>query len=176
MTDKKSIHFIKLSLIYSFIISALFNHTIFTKLIEYFASSAGHSFFEVFFLILTFLVLWFLLAILFLLIGTRYILKPLIAFLLLASSIIFYYRQNYGVSVDEGIILSGFDSIKEKNFSEIYDLLGLKLIPIIIIMGIVPIIPLLFIKVIYPSFFKELFLRFCYYRFITINFSWLNFY
>ena len=160
MTDKKSIHFIKLSLIYSFIIAALFNHTIFTKLIEYFASSAGHSFFEVFFLILTFLVLWFLLAILFLLIGTRYILKPLIVFFLLASSIIFYYRQNYGVAVDEGIILSGFDSIKEKNFSEIYDLLGLKLIPIIMIMGIVPIIPLLFIKIIYPSFFKELFLRF----------------
>jgi lipid A ethanolaminephosphotransferase len=155
MNFKKNIHFIKLNFVYSFIIAAIFNHTIFVKLLKYFSSSIGHSVFEIFFLILTFLVLWFLLVILLLLIGTRFILKPLIGFLLIASSVIFYYRQNYGVAVDEGVILSGFDSIKERNFVEIYDLLGLKLLPIIIFMGIMPCIPLFYLKVEYPGIIKE---------------------
>jgi len=155
MNLKKNIHFVNLSLLYSFIIAALFNHTIFVKLVEYFSSSVGHSIFEIFFLILTFLVLWFLLVILLLLVGTRYILKPIIGFLLIASSVIFYYRQSYGVSVDEGVILSGFDSIKERNFVEIYDLLGLKLLPIVVFMGIVPCIPLFYLKVEYPGIIKE---------------------
>ncbi len=155
MNLNKNIHFVNLSLLYGFIIAALFNHTIFVKLVEYFSGSIGHSVFEIFFLILTFLVLWFLLVILLLLIGTRYILKPLIGFFLITSSVIFYYRQNYGVSVDEGVILSGFDSIKERNFVEIYDLLGLKLLPIMIFMGMVPCIPLFYLKVEYPGIIKE---------------------
>jgi len=155
MNLKKNIHFVSLSFLYSFIITALFNHTILIKLIEYFSSSIGHFIFKIFFLILTFLVLWFLLVILLLLIGTRYILKPLIGFFLIASSVIFYYRHYYGVIVDEGVIISGWDSIKEHNFEEIYDLLGTKLLIIVLLMGIVPSIPLFYLKIKYPNIIKE---------------------
>ena len=159
MIFKKNIHFVKLSLIYSFFIAALFNHTIFVKLYAYFSSSPGHSLFEIFFLTLVFLVLWLLLTIVLFLVGIRHALKPLIGILLITSSVVFYYRQVYGVSVDEQIILSAVDAFKENNFMEIRDLLSLKLLFIVVIMGMVPTIPLLFLKVYYPSVIKELLTR-----------------
>lgn len=159
MLEKRNINFTTLILIYSFVITALFNHTVFIKLNELFTVDFKYSSFEVFFLLLVFLTLFLLLVIFLLLTGTRYLLKPLIGFLLITSSIIFYYKQNYGISVDEGIILSGIDSIKEGNFVEITDLLSFKLLLFLIPMGFLPLIPLLFLRVIYPSVGKELLFR-----------------
>jgi lipid A ethanolaminephosphotransferase len=159
MIFKKNIHFVKLSLIYSFLIAVLFNYTVFSKLNFYFVNSPGHTLFESFFLLLVLLVLWSLLFIIFLILGMRYFLRPLIGFVLIMSSIIFYYKKTYGISVDEGIIVSGIDAFKEGNFNEIRDLFHYKIIAYIILMGIVPSIPLLFIRVKYPSLIKELITR-----------------
>jgi lipid A ethanolaminephosphotransferase len=96
---------------------------------------------------------------LFLILGTRFLLKPFIIIALLISTTVLYYKNVYGVTVHEEIILSAIDSVTEKNFNEINDLLTFKLLYLIILLTIIPSIPLFFIKVDYPFLLKEYAIR-----------------
>jgi len=142
---------------YALYVSLAFNQNVFSGLTKYFSTAAASTshIFEYFYILLFFLLILFSIVIFFLLVGTRYLLKPLILIILIISSILLYYQSIYGVSVHEEIILSGIDSVQENNFSEIHDLLSMKLFVLIFSMGIVPGIPLLFIKINYPFFIKE---------------------
>ncbi len=157
---KININFISLTIIYSLFITVFYNTEVFTILDSKFDTSSIHSeIFENFFYFLIFLVLFTYLFIFLILFGIRWALKPLIIFLLITSSFLLYFKNVYGVSVHEDIILSFSDSIIEKNFSEITDLLTLKLLFYIMLLGILPSLPLFFINIKFPSFKREFFLR-----------------
>ena len=153
-------HYLIIISLYVAYISIIFNYPIIAELNKFFDLSTAHSeIFEHFFYLLVILILFGLLFIFILLFGVRYLLKPIIILLLLCSSSIFYFRHTYGVAVDEGIILSLWDALVEGNTHEIYDLISVKLLLLIFILGIIPSIPLLFTTVTYPSFKKEIITR-----------------
>ena len=157
---KYQFHYLTVISLYALYITIVFNYPIIFELDKFFDLSTGHSeIFENLFFTLVFLVLFGLLFIFILLFGARYILKPLILILLLCSSSIFYYRQTYGVAVDEGIILSLLDAVIEGNTQEINDLISIKLVLLIFILGIIPSLPLFFATIIYPSVKKEILSR-----------------
>jgi len=158
---KFQLHYLSIINLYVFYIITIFNYPIIFELNKFFDLSPGHSeIFEYFFFILVILTLFGLLFIFILLFGTRYLLKPVIIFLLLCSSTIFYYKDTYGVAVDEGIILSLWDAIIEGNAHEIFDLISIKLLLLVLIFGIFPSILLFFTTINYPSFKKEIITRF----------------
>lgn len=157
------ISFVKVTFAYSLYIALVFNYPFLAKVHAIFEMRLHNSqFFEYFFLFLLTLTILFLLAILFFIFGTRYLLKPFIFLLLINSAIIAYYKKNYGVSVDEGIITSLFDSIIEKNYREVYDLLTNELFVQIVITALIPALPLYFIKIQYPKLLKEYVIRLSY--------------
>lgn len=157
------ISFVKVIFAYSLYIALVFNYPLLAKVHAMFEMYPHDSeFFEYFFLFLLALTILFLLAILFFIFGTRYLLKPFIFLLLINSAILAYYKKNYGVSVDEGIITSLFDSIIEKNYHEVYDLLTNELFVKIVITALIPALPLYFIKIQYPKLLKEYVIRVSY--------------
>jgi len=157
---KKNIHFLTLITAYSLFIIIVFNYDIFIELDQFFLKAGKHTeIFENFFYLLIFLVLFLYLFIFLIIFGIRPLLKPLISFLLITSSFLFYFKNVYGVSVHENIILSFVDAITEKNLSEITDLLSLKLLLYILIFGVLPSLTLLLFNVNYPSIKKEYFIR-----------------
>jgi glucan phosphoethanolaminetransferase (alkaline phosphatase superfamily) len=157
------ISFVKVIFAYSLYIALVFNYPLLAKVHDMFEMYPYDSeFFEYFFLFLLTLTILFLLAILFFIFGIRYLLKPFIFLLLINCAILAYYKKNYGVSVDEGIIISLFDSIIEKNYHEIYDLLSNELFVKIVITALIPAPSLYFIKIQYPKLLKEYFIRLSY--------------
>ncbi len=64
----------------------------------------------------------------------RYTLKPLLIFLLLMSSVITYFTSNFGVVIDEGMLLN----IIQTNAGESADLLSIKLALYVLLLGILP--------------------------------------
>ena len=145
---------------YSLYITLVFNYPLLKKLYAIFEIYPDNSkFFEYFFFFLVILTILILLSILLFIFGTRYLLKPFIFLLLINSAVITYYKKTYGVSVDEGIITSLFDSIIEKNVNEVRDLLNIKLFIMIAVTGLIPALPLFFIKIQYPGLLKEYVIR-----------------
>ena len=120
LKNEKKINFFKIIIFYSFFINLFFNFPLFEKVNDSLAlSSSANSFFHYYFLAFVFLATLFLLIILFLILGTRFLLKPFIIIALLISTTVLYYKNVYGVTVHEEIILSAIDSVTEKNFNEI---------------------------------------------------------
>lgn len=154
------VSFVKVIFGYSLYITLIFNYPLVRKLNNFFDISPGHlELFEYFFFFLVILTILSLLSILLFILGTRYLLKPLVLFLLMSSAIITYYKNTYGISVDEGIIASLFDAIVERNLGEIRDLLNIKLFLLVLITALIPSLPLFFIKIEYPKIMKEYVLR-----------------
>ena len=148
---------------YSLYITLVFNYPLLKKLYAIFEIYPDNSkFFEYFFFFLVILTILILLSILLFIFGTRYLLKPFIFLLLINSAVITYYKKTYGVSVDEGIITSLFDSIIEKNVNEVRDLLNIKLFIMIAVTGLITALPLFFIKIQYPGLLKEYIIRLSY--------------
>jgi lipid A ethanolaminephosphotransferase len=156
------ISFTKVILAYSFYITIIFNYSLLYPLSEGLNLSSSFELFNYFFIFLVYLTILFLTSIFLLIVGIRYLLKPTIFLLVLSCPIVAYYKEVYGISVDEGIIISLFDAIIEKNINEINDLLSAKLFITILLTAIVPLIPLFFIKIDYPSLLKEQAIRLSY--------------
>lgn len=154
------ISFTKIILIYSFYITVIFNFFVFEKINSNLQNSTKSIFFISYFYILVFLTLYFFLIIVFTTFGFRFFLKPLICIFLISSSVSFYFKIYYGINTNSEIILSFTDAIVEKNFTEIFDLLSLKLLMFIFFLGLLPFFPLLFIEIKYPKILKEFFMRF----------------
>jgi len=103
---------------------------------------------------ITFLIL------LILIIGQRYLLKPIIITLILFGAVAKYFKTNYGVLINDDIIVSTFHTFLERNYDELNDMLNLKFFTRIFIFVIMPSIFILKIKINYPSAFKnEIFQR-----------------
>ena len=154
------ISFSKIIFGYSIFIAFIFNSDLIEKLDKYFLSSSSHnSVFEIFFFFIIWSALVFFLSILLFILGGRYLLKPLVLILLLSATVISYYKQTYGIQVNQGIIESLLDAITEGNTGEIKDLLHIKLFISIVLTAVIPFIPLWFIKIHYPSLIRECVLR-----------------
>ncbi|WP_051453546.1 phosphoethanolamine transferase [Hippea sp. KM1] len=73
----------------------------------------------------------------------RYILKPFLSFLFIASAAAYYYMDEYGTIINSKMI----ENIFETDTKEVYDLLNIKLFLIILLVGIVPSVLLWMIKI-----------------------------
>lgn len=86
------------------------------------------------FLISVAIVLTCVIAILLLVVTNRYTLKPIAIVLLISSSLTSYFMQTYNVILDETMI----QNTLETNFNESMDLLTIKLLVYLIVLGLIP--------------------------------------
>jgi len=88
------------------------------------------------FLFVSSFVIWLFtfLSALLILVCYRYTIKPILIFLLITSAIAGYAANNYGIIINEHMIAS----IVETNSAETFDLLSVKLIIYVFLLGIVP--------------------------------------
>lgn len=81
-----------------------------------------------------------------------YLAKPLLAALLLTSSATNYFMFNLGVFIDSDMVRNAFETTTR----EAMDLMSLSAITWIFITGIIPVALLVFTKIEYKSFWREL--------------------
>jgi len=86
------------------------------------------------FIISLFIWLFSFLAIFLLLVSYRYSVKPILIFLLLVSSMVTYFANNYGIVIDDNMIANSM----ETNMAESMDLFSLKLVLYFLILGVIP--------------------------------------
>ena len=120
------IGFFKLTIIYSFLLTLFFNFHLHDYFEKVYSAQYSNEFQEYYFLFAGYFLIFASFASLFFLTGQRYLLKPLIILVILFSAVYYYFLNNLGVIIDEGIIQSTIDSFKEKNWGEINDVLTFK--------------------------------------------------
>jgi lipid A ethanolaminephosphotransferase len=94
-------------------------------------------------------------SILLLILGQKYVLKPLSIFLIILSSILSFYNHQFGVTVDEQMIINTLQT----DINEAKDLMSLGFFVQVFILGVAPSIFIYFIKIEYGSFKKDLLIR-----------------
>ena len=153
-----TIEYKKLIIISSIFIALLFNY----DFVSYYFSFKNNHFnfhnwyfvFGLYFLIISFLNFFILVF------GQRYLLKPIIITLFIIGAIAKYFKSNYGVLINDDVIVSTFHTFIEKNYAELNDILNLKFFISILIFAIIPSLFIFRIKVNYPSsFIKEIIQR-----------------
>ena len=147
---------IKLILLVSLFITTAYNQVLFTKLTErldlFTLQGGGYALtlFSIIFLILVLIQLVF---------GLRFLLKPVIIFLLLSSATLSYFSQQLGVIFDVDMMRNVVETIKDNNQQEATELISPPLIKHILLYGVLPSIFILLINVSFKPFFKESFRR-----------------
>jgi len=152
------ISYFKTILIFSLYLTFFFNF----HLLDYFLENNNlqySSFQKNYFLFAGYVLIFTTFTSIFFLFGQRYLLKPLIILVILFSAVDYYFLNNLGVIIDEGIIQSTIDSFKEKNWGEINDVLTFKYFLFLFLFWVLPSLALFFIKIDYPKFSKELLTR-----------------
>jgi lipid A ethanolaminephosphotransferase len=81
----------------------------------------------------------------------RYTTKPFLIIILLISSLVAYFMNNYNIVIDEAMI----KNIIETDTNEVYDLLNVKLFIYLALAGILPSIIILKIRIRYKPFIRE---------------------
>ena len=94
-------------------------------------------------------------SILLLIFGHKYVLKPLAIFLIILSAILSFYNQQFGVTVDEQMIINTLQT----DVKEAMDLMSVSFFIHIFFLGIIPSIIIYFIEIEYGSFKKDLLVR-----------------
>ena len=94
-------------------------------------------------------------SILLLIFGHKYVLKPLAIFLIILSAILSFYNQQFGVTVDEQMIINTLQT----DVQEAMDLMSVSFFIHIFFLGIIPSIIIYFIEIEYGSFKKDLIVR-----------------
>ncbi|NKA01078.1 MAG: phosphoethanolamine--lipid A transferase [Proteobacteria bacterium] len=94
-------------------------------------------------------------SILLLIFGQKYVLKPLAIFLIILSSILSFYNHQFGVTVDEQMIINTLQT----DIQEAMDLMSVGFFIHIFFLGIIPSIIIFFIEIEYGSFKKDLLIR-----------------
>ncbi len=153
------ISYLKIIIIYSLFITLIFNFHIFNYFENAYYVKFNSELNKIYFLTTGFLLIFTILVSLFLLLGQRYLLKPLIIILVFVSAINYYFLNNLQVVIDEGVIQSTVDSFVERNWGEINDLLTFKYFIFLFFLAFLPSIILFFIKIEYPNFKKEVAVR-----------------
>ncbi len=150
---------IKLILLVSLFITVANNQTFFAKatdrldLFSFQGAVYVLSIYTIVFIALVFIHLIF---------GTKFLLKPLMIFLLIVSAGFSYFTQELGVVFDDDMIRNLFETIKDNNQQEATELLSFPLIKHVIIYGLIPAVVVMLSTITYRPFFKELFKRFAY--------------
>ncbi len=151
-----SVSSIKLILLVALFITVAGNQVLFFKLTDRLdlltLQGGGYAItlFSIIFLILVLIQLIF---------GVRYLLKPVMIFLLLVSASLSYFSQQLGVIFDVDMVRNVVETIKDNNKQEATELLSPPLIKHVLIYGVLPSILVLFAKVSFKPFFKESFRR-----------------
>ncbi|MEE9444882.1 MAG: phosphoethanolamine transferase domain-containing protein, partial [Cocleimonas sp.] len=123
---------IKLILLVSLFITVANNQTFFAKatdrldLFSFQGAVYVLSIYTIVFIALVFIHLIF---------GTKFLLKPLMIFLLIVSAGFSYFTQELGVVFDDDMIRNLFETIKDNNQQEATELLSFPLIKHVIIYG-----------------------------------------
>jgi lipid A ethanolaminephosphotransferase len=104
------------------------------------------------FLISLFFWLFSFLAILLLLVSYRYSVKPILVLLLLISSIVAYFANNYGIVIDDNMIANSM----ETNMAESLDLFSLKLVLYFFVLGAIPSYWVYKVKITHLKFSQQL--------------------
>ncbi|MEY4342690.1 MAG: hypothetical protein RL736_486, partial [Pseudomonadota bacterium] len=149
---KKKIKFYYFILCFSLFITFLYN----LKFLKILYGNIGFSNFSsiyFFFAIITAIIST--LSILLLIFGQKYILKPLAIFLVTLSSILSFYNQQFGVTVDEQMIINTFQT----DVKEAMDLMSVGFFIHVLFLGIVPSIVIYFIQIEYGSLKRDLLIR-----------------
>jgi len=94
-------------------------------------------------------------SILLLVFGQKYTLKPLTIFLIILSSILSFYNQQFGVTVDEQMIINTLQT----DVKEAMDLMSAGFFLHVLFLGILPSIVIYFIQIEYGSLKKDLIIR-----------------
>ena len=94
-------------------------------------------------------------SILLLIFGQKYALKPLAIFLIILSSILSFYNHQFGVTVDEQMIINTLQT----DVKEAMDLMSVSFFIHIFFLGIIPSIIIYLIEIEYGSFKKDLLIR-----------------
>jgi lipid A ethanolaminephosphotransferase len=87
--------------------------------------------------------------------GQKYVLKPLVIFLIILSSILSFYNQEFGVTIDEQMIINTLHT----DVKEAMDLMSFSFFIHIFFLGIIPSIFICFIKLEYGNFRQGLLIR-----------------
>ena len=153
------ISYFKVITIYAIFITLVFNF----HLLDFFGTKQGlryaDKFNEVYFFFTGYFLIFTTVASTFFFLGQRYLLKPLIIILFFISVINYYFLNVLGIIIDESIIQSTIDSLNERNWGEINDLLNLRYFIYLFFLGFLPSLLLCFIKIEYPNFIKEMTIR-----------------
>ena len=153
------INYLKIILIYSLFITLIFNFHIFGYFENAYYLKFNSELNKIYFLVAGFFLIFTILASILLLLGQRFLLKPLVIILVFVSAINYYFLNNLQVVIDEGVIQSTLDSFVEQNWGEINDLLTFKYFIFLFFYGFLPSIILTLIKIEYPVFKKEIITR-----------------
>jgi lipid A ethanolaminephosphotransferase len=153
------ISYFKTILIFSLYLTFFFNFHLHSYFEKIYHNQFSNEFQEYYFLFAGYFLIFTSFSSLFFLAGQRYLLKPLVILVILFSAVDYYFLNNLGVIIDEGIIQSTIDSFKEKNWGEINDVLTFKYFWFLFLFWVLPSLALFFIKIEYPQFIKELGIR-----------------
>ncbi len=148
--------FKKIIILYAWFITLVFNK----NLLIYFFDNNAFLFQNVYFIVALFITIALVIKIFLFTFGQRYLLKPVTIFLLILSSIVYYFQDKFKVLVNEDIIISTFDTFLEGNVNELNELLTFNFIATVLVLGVLPSIFLIKIKINYPdNIFKEILQR-----------------
>ena len=113
------------------------------------------SFASVYFFFAIIIAIISVISILLLILGHKYVLKPLAIFLIILSAILSFYDQQFGVTIDELMIIN----VLETDVKEAMDLMSIGFFIHIFFLGIIPSIIIYFIEIEYGSFKKDFLIR-----------------
>ena len=149
---KKKIKFYYFILLTALFITFVYNLKFFKILYENIGFS---SFASIYFFFAIIIAIIFAISILLLILGQQYFLKPLAIFLIILSSILSFYNHQYGVTVDEQMIINTLQT----DLKEALDLMSVGFFIHIFFLGFIPSAIIYFVEIEYGSFKKDLLIR-----------------
>lgn len=149
---KKKIKFYYFILLTALFITFVYNLKFFKILYENIGFS---SFASIYFFFAIIIAIIFAISILLLILGQQYVLKPLAIFLIILSSILSFYNHQYGVTVDEQMIINTLQT----DLKEALDLMSVGFFIHIFFLGFIPSTIIYFVEIEYGSFKKDFILR-----------------
>ena len=158
---RKKVKFYYFILFVSLFISFVYN----TKFLKILYINIGlSSFSSIYFFFAIIVTIVSAISILLLIFGQRYILKALVIILIIFSSILTFYNNQFGVTVDEQMIINTLQT----DINEATDLISFDFFIHIFFLGLIPSLIIYFIKIEYETLKKDLVLRFLFILFAFV--------
>ena len=149
--DRREISSLRLIIITALFLVAFDNFAFFKNVTEIYPATIHN----IWFLASITIVLTCVIILLFSFFCFRYTSKPILIIILLASSLVSYFMNQYNVVIDYTMI----ENTIETDAGEVFDLLNLKLLFYLVFAGILPSVIIYKLKIRYKTFKRELFSR-----------------